>query len=135
MARDDVELVERAFALLDSDRYEEVLPLIDERFEMVTTSEVAREPDTYRGPDGVRRWFESFLEAMDSVRVVADRIHPVGSGQVIIEYVIRARGQRSGIEAEQPAVALATLGDGKLQRLEFFTTLHRARAAVRPDPS
>jgi ketosteroid isomerase-like protein len=135
MARDDVELVERAFALLDSDRYEEVLPLIDERFEMVTTSEVASEPDTYRGPDGVRRWFESFLEAMDSVQVVADRIHPVGRGQVIIEYVIRARGQRSGIEAEQPAVALATLGDGKLQRLEFFTTLHRARAAVRPDPS
>ena len=134
MAGDDVELVERAFALLDSDRYVEVLPLIDERFEMVTTSEVASEPDTYRGPDGVRRWFESFLEAMDSVRVVADRIHPVGRGQVIIEYVIRARGQRSGIEAEQPAVALATLGDGKLQRLEFFTTLHRARAAVRPDP-
>ncbi|HEX5954759.1 MAG TPA: hypothetical protein VFY37_02390 [Solirubrobacterales bacterium] len=61
MAHDDVELVERAFALLDSDRYEEVLPLIDERFEMVTTSEVASEPDTYRGPDGVRRWFESFL--------------------------------------------------------------------------
>ena len=135
MANDDVELLEQAFELLDSDRYEEVLPLVAEDFEMVTTSEVASEPDTYRGRAGVRRWFESFLEAMDSVRVVAHRMHPVGEGEVIVEYSIRARGQRSGIEAEQPAVALATVTDRKLRRLEFFTTLSQARAAVRPDPS
>jgi ketosteroid isomerase-like protein len=134
MASDDVELLERAFELLDSDRYEEVLPLVDEDFEMVTTSEVASEPDTYRGPEGVRRWFRSFLEAMDSVRVEAHRMHPVGGGQVIVEYAIRARGQRSGIEAEQPAVAVATVAEGKLRRLEFFTSLEAARAAVRPRP-
>jgi ketosteroid isomerase-like protein len=132
VSTDDVELVREAFELLDSDRYEQVLPLIDEHFEMVTTREVASEPDTYRGPEGVRRWWESFLEAMDSVRVEASRLHPAGEGQVIAEYVIRARGQRSGIEAEQPAVALATVAEGKLLRLEFFTSLDRARAAARP---
>jgi ketosteroid isomerase-like protein len=132
VARDEVELVAEAFELLDSDRYEQVLPLIDERFEMVTTREVASEPDTYRGPEGVRRWWESFLEAMDSVRVEAHRLHAAGEGQVIVEYAIRARGQRSGIEAELPAVALATVVDGKLLRLEFFTTLDQARAAARP---
>lgn len=132
MARDDVELIREAFELLDSDRYEQVLPLIDERFEMVTTREVASEPDTYRGPEGVRRWWESFLEAMDSVRVEARRLHPAGEGQVIVEFSIRARGQRSGIEAEQPAVALATVAEDKLLRLEFFTSLDRARAAARP---
>jgi ketosteroid isomerase-like protein len=133
VARDDIELISEAFELLDSDRYEEVLPLIDERFEMVTTREVASEPDTYRGPEGVRRWWESFLEAMDSVRVEARRLHPAGEGQVIVEFAIRARGQRSGIETEQPAVALTTVADGKLLRLEFFTSLDRARAAARPD--
>jgi ketosteroid isomerase-like protein len=132
VAKDDVELISEAFELLDSDRYEEVLPLIDERFEMVTTREVASEPDTYRGPEGVRRWWESFLEAMDSVRVEAHRLHPAGEGQVIVEFAIRARGQRSGIETEQPAIALATVAEGKLLRLEFFTSLDRARAAARP---
>jgi ketosteroid isomerase-like protein len=129
---DEVELIREAFELLDSDHYEQALPLIDERFEMVTTREVASEPDTYRGPEGVRRWWESFLEAMDSVRVEARRLHPAGEGQVIVEFVIRARGQRSGIEAEQPAVGLATVAEGKLLRLEFFTSLDRARAAARP---
>jgi ketosteroid isomerase-like protein len=135
MANDDVELIREAFELLDSDRYEQVLPLIDERFEMVTTREVASEPDTYRGPEGVRRWWESFLDAMDSVRVEARELHPAGEGRVIVEFVIRARGQHSGIETEQPAVALATVADRKLQRLEFFTSLSDARAAVRPDSS
>ena len=135
MAGDDVELVERAFALLDSDRYEEVLPLIDERFEMVTTSEVASEPDTYRGPDGVRRWFESFLEAMDSVRVVADRIHPVRewSGDHRVRDPSAWPAQRDRGRAAGRCAGDA--GGRQAQRLEFFTTLHRARAAVRPDPS
>jgi ketosteroid isomerase-like protein len=131
VGRDDVELVREAFELLDSDRYEEVLPLVAEDFEMVTTSEVASEPDTYRGRAGVRRWFESFLEAMDSVQVEARRLHSAGRGLAIAEFVIRARGQRSGIEAEQAAIALATVADGMLLRLEFFTSLDQARAAAR----
>jgi ketosteroid isomerase-like protein len=134
VARDEVELVAETFELLDSDRYEQVLPLIDDRFEMVTTREVASEPDTYRGPEGVRRWWQSFLEAMDSVRVEPRRLHPAGEGQVIVEFVIRARGQHSGIETEQPAVGLVTVADGKLLRLEFFTSLDQARAAAGPRP-
>jgi ketosteroid isomerase-like protein len=135
VARDEVELLWEAFERLDSDRYEEVLPLVDDRFEMVTTSEVASEPDTYRGPEGVRRWFESFLEAMDSVAVDAHDMHPVGDGRVIVEFALRARGQHTGIEASQPAVALATIANDKLLRLEFFTSLSDARAAVRRDSS
>jgi hypothetical protein len=50
---------------------------------------------------------------------------------VIAEFVIRARGQRSGIEAEQAAIALVTVVDGQLLRLEFFTGLEKARAAAR----
>jgi ketosteroid isomerase-like protein len=127
---DELKLVEKTFALLDSNTYEQALELIDERFEMVTTAEVASEPDVYRGPDGVRRWWESFLEAMDYVGLEAGRFHEVGDGRVIVEFVIRARGSRSGIEAEQPANALATVDRGKLVRLEFFTSLELAREAA-----
>ena len=135
MSKDDVELLTRAFELLNSDQYEQALPLIDERFEMVTTPEVASEPDTYRGRDGVRRWWESFLEAMDSVRLKALHMHPVEPGRVIVEFEIHARGQRSGIDTVQPGITLATVADGMLQRLEFFTDLDQARAAARPRSS
>jgi hypothetical protein len=130
----DKELVERAFALLRSETYEQVLPLIDERFEMVTTREVASEPDVYSGPEGVRRWWDSFLEAMEWVRLEALGFEEVPDGRVIVDFVIHAKGKQSGIEAGQPAVAIATASDGKLVRLEFFTTLELARAAVRSPP-
>ena len=131
---DDLALVKRAYDLLNSDTYEQVLPLVDERFVMVTTRAVASEPDTYRGPEGVRRWWVSFLDAMDSVRLQAQRFEPAGEGQVIVEFTIHARGQRSGIDTQQPGIALATVESGLLLRLEFFTDLEQARAAARPQP-
>jgi ketosteroid isomerase-like protein len=127
-------LVERAFVLLDSDTYEEVLPLVADDFEMVTTREVASEPDVYRGPEGVRRWWTSFLDAMDRVYLEALSFEELADGRVIVEFVIHARGQTSGIEAGLPAVAIATAADGKLRRLEFFTSLEQARAAAGSPP-
>jgi len=126
----DKELVEEAFGLLQSETYEQVLPLVHDDFEMVTTREVASEPDVYRGPDGVRRWWTSFLEVMDTVNLDARSFEEAEGGRVLVEFEIRARGQASGIEATQPAVAVATVADGKLLRLEFFTDVAQARAEL-----
>ena len=106
------------------------MPLVHDDFEMVTTREVASEPDVYRGPEGVRRWWTSFLEVMDTVNLDAGSFEDAGNGRVLVEFVIRARGQASGIEATQPAVAVATVADGKLLRLEFFTDVAQARAQL-----
>jgi len=55
VAESDVELVKQAFEALAQGGYETLLPLIDPDFEMITPPGLAAEPDTYRGPDGVRR--------------------------------------------------------------------------------
>ena len=120
----------RAFGLLQSDTYEQVLPLVHDDFEMVTTREVASEPQTYHGPEGVRRWWTSFLEVMDTVNLDAVSFEDAGDGRVLVEFEIRARGQASGIEATQPAVAVATVADDRLSRLEFFTDLAHARSRL-----
>lgn len=127
---DDVETIVSAFQLLDSDNYEKALAIVDESFEMVTTAEVASEPDVYTGPAGVRRWWESFLEAMDYVRLEVEHVHPTGDGRAIIEFEIRTRGRASGIETGLRAVGLATAKDGKLMRLQLFTNLRAAREAA-----
>jgi len=134
VADDDLELIRWAFEHLDSERFESVLPRVADGFEMTTTAEVASEPDTYRGPDGVRRWWDSFLEAMDAVRLDAGRFTDVGAGRAIVEFEIVARGKRSGIEVRQPAIALATVADGKLSRLEFFLSVEEAEAAAQSAP-
>ena len=128
-------LIEEAFGLLNSDSYERALPLIADDFEMVTTADVASEPDVYRGPEGVRRWWDSFLEAMAEIRLEALSFDDLGDGRVIIEFLIHARGKASGIDTQQPAVTIATAADGKLKRLEFFTSLEGpggGRAAREP---
>jgi ketosteroid isomerase-like protein len=132
---DDVEAIIEAFGLLSSDTYEDALELVDDDFEMVTTSDLASEPDTYRGPDGVRRWWESFLEVMEWVRLEVEGSYPVDEHRAILEFRIRTRGRSSGIETEQRAIGLATAHDRKLLRLQFFTTMEAARAAAGLPPS
>ena len=131
---DDVETIVETFRLLNSDTYEQALDRVDDEFEMVTPAELASEPDAYRGPEGVRRWWESFLEVMEWVRLEVEEVHPVDDRRVILEFVIRTRGRSSGIETDQRAVGLATARDGKLYRLAFFTDLAQARAAA-ADPA
>jgi ketosteroid isomerase-like protein len=137
MASDDTgpvggekQLVERAFELFQWDTYEQVLPLIHDDFEMVTTAEVASEPQTYRGPEGVRRWWTSFLEVMETVNLDGESFEDAGNGRVIVVFGVRARGRASGIEATQPAVAVVTVADGQVLRLEFFTDAEQARAQL-----
>ena len=74
---DDVDAIVETFGMLNSDTYEQALERVDDEFEMVTPAELASEPDAYRGPEGVRRWWESFLEVMEWVRLEVEGVHPV----------------------------------------------------------
>ena len=132
---DGIEVIAETFRLLDSDTYEQALVLIHERFVMETPGDLASEPDVYRGPEGVRRWWESFLEVMESVRVVVEEVHPIDHDAALVEFAIHARGRTTGIETEQRAVGLATASEGKLVSLEFFNDLQQARAAAGLPPS
>jgi ketosteroid isomerase-like protein len=129
MSQQDVESVKRGFEAM-SRGIEETLPLIDPDFEMVTTAQYAAEPDTYLGPEGVRRWFAGFDGVMDRVRVEARRLEDAGDGKVIAEFTLYARGLTSGIEAGQPALALVTVRGEKLVRIEFFPSVEAAREAA-----
>jgi ketosteroid isomerase-like protein len=124
----DVEVMRRAFEALAEDGVEALLPYIDEDFLMTTPSHLAAEPDTYRGHDGVRRWFDSFYEAMDRVRIEPEALEDVGD-KVAMRYRIVARGRTTGLEMVQEAVLLATVSEGKATRIEFFSTMDEARAA------
>jgi ketosteroid isomerase-like protein len=127
---DNVEAIAATFRLLDSDTYEQALESIHDEFVMETPSELASEPDVYRGPEGVRRWWESFLEVMESVRLEVTDVHTIDDDTALVEFVIKARGRTTGIETEQRAVGLATAREGKVVGLEFFTNLGRAAAAA-----
>ena len=129
MSESDVELLRDGFAQLAEEGYESLLPLVHPEFEMTTPPGIAAEPQTYRGTEGMRRWWESFYEVMDEVQVVPNEFHDAGAGRVVIAATLRATGQSSGLEVEQPAFLLVHLRDGQMHRIEFFFSLDEALAS------
>ena len=132
MSEQNVELVRLGFEALREGGVEALLPFIDPEFEVTTPPGLAAEPDTYRGPEGIRRYFDSFYEAMDRVEFRPERFLAVGEF-VVVPMTLRARGRTTGIETEQRLVQIWELEDGKAIRIQVFATLEEAMEKARED--
>jgi ketosteroid isomerase-like protein len=129
MADENVELVRRGFEAMSEGGVDALLPLIDPEFEVTTPASLAAEPDTYRGHEGIRRWFNSFYEAVDRIDFEAREYRSVGA-KVVVPFTMRVRGRSTGIEAEQTAVQVWEVRDGKAVGMELYATLEEALEAA-----
>ncbi len=130
MSEENVDLVRHAFRRLDEGGIDALLPFIHPDFEVTTPAELAAEPGTYRGPEGLRRYFDSFYDAMDKVEFQPDDFIAVGKS-VVVPVTLRARGRTTGIETEQRVVQIWDLVDQRAIRVRVFATLDEAMAAAR----
>jgi ketosteroid isomerase-like protein len=126
---DNVELVREGFEALERGGIEEMLPFIHPEFETTTPPGLAVEPDTYRGHEGLRRYFDSFYEVMDSVRFIPDEFIEVGE-RVVVPVRVVARGKETGIEAAQSVFQVWSLRDEQAIRVEVFATREEAMNAA-----
>ncbi len=126
---ENVEIMRRAYAALAEQGVEAVFAFADPEFEATTPPSLATEPDTYRGHEGVRRWFGSFGDAMEGVYFEGQEFTSVGD-KVLVETTLHARGRTTGIEAEQRAFLLWTLREGMVTRVETFAERREAVEAA-----
>jgi ketosteroid isomerase-like protein len=129
VASSNLEIVERGFEAFNESGIEGIVPLIHPEFEATTPPDLASEPDTYRGREGVRRWFSSFDEVMDEIRWDARGFRELGD-RVVVEFTLRARGKTSGLDFGQDAVMVWELRDGQAIRLSLYPTLDQALAVL-----
>lgn len=129
MASENLEIVKRGFDAFNERGIEGIIPLIHSDFEATTPPSLASEPDTYRGPDGIRRWFDSFDEVMDEIRWEPHRFREAGD-RVVVEFTLRARGKTTGLDFGQDAVMVWEIRDGMASRLDLFQSLDEALMAV-----
>jgi ketosteroid isomerase-like protein len=129
VSEQNLEIVQRGIEAFNERGVEGIVPMIHPDFEATTPPTLASEPDTYRGQDGVRRWFDSFDEVMDQIRWDDHRLQQVGD-RVVVEFTLRARGKTTGLDFGQDAVMVWTLRDCKGIRIELFETLDEALAAA-----
>ena len=116
------------FEALAQEGIEGLIRFIDPAFETTTPAGLAAEPDTYRGHDGVRRYWASFEEIMDDIRFEPQRMTRLGDG-VLVDLVVRARGKATGIEVEQHIVQVWELREGKAVGAETYASEADAIAA------
>ena len=88
-----------------------------------------RESDTYRGHNGIRRYFETFYEAMDDIHFEGDRLWDAGE-HVVVNVRLTARGKQTAIPVEQRAVLVWTIRDGRATAVRAFASLPQALASV-----
>jgi ketosteroid isomerase-like protein len=125
----NLEIVKKGYEALARGGFEDWLPYFDSEFEMTTPPDLASEPGTYRGQEGVRRWWEEFYEAMDEVRLEPHDFLAVGE-YVVVPFEIVTRGRTTGLETRMRAVQVWHLRDGKAIRLDVYAELEQAVAAA-----
>lgn len=134
MPRDNIATLREGFDAMNSGDEERILAFAHPDFETAVPPEFSAEPDTYRGHEGIRRYFKLFDDDMEDVRFEADRLWEAGD-VVVAEVRLTARGKQTGIAVEQRIAQVWTIRDGRALRAQTFPRLAEAFAAAGLDPA
>jgi ketosteroid isomerase-like protein len=129
MPGENVERLRAAFEAFNSGEMERIFAFTHPEFEAEVPAELSAEPDTYRGHDGIRRYFESFEEAMDDIRFEPERFWEAGE-KVVVTARLTARGRQTAIPVEQRFAQVWTIRDGQALSIDTYASLADALRAA-----
>jgi ketosteroid isomerase-like protein len=141
VSRKNVELIRRLYAELASEgtteEFEQRMSdealgrFLDPEIEWVPVAESLLAVESYRGYDGVRRFWGEFLSAWESYRVETLRFDDAGD-QVAV--VVRIVGRTHELEVDETRSSLLTVRDGRVVRVQSFADPDAARQAAGSAP-
>ena len=129
VSQENVDTLLSGFEAMTRGDISRILAFVHPDFETVVPPELSAEPSAYRGHDGVRRYFESFYDAMRDIRFDADHIWDAGDA-IVVALRLTARGKETGIPVEQHVGQVWTIRDGMAIRVENFVTVSEALKSV-----
>ncbi len=129
MSSQNLEIVRRVNEAFNSGDTERILALVHPDFETVVGPELSVEPDTYRGYDGIRRYFNSFRDAMDEIRFHPESFREAGAS-VVVALRLSAKGRSTGITVEQRLGQVWTIRDGKALQVQSYLSYGEALQTV-----
>jgi ketosteroid isomerase-like protein len=129
MSQENVEIVREVFKDFNSEDIGRIVAAVHPELEVVIPPEVSAEPDTYLGPEGIRRYFQSFQDVMDEIRFEPERLWDAGDS-VVVSLRVTARGRQTAIPVEQRSAGVWTVRDGQIIRVRSYASLAEALQAV-----
>jgi ketosteroid isomerase-like protein len=129
VSQENVELVRAVIEAFNGEDMVRTLALIGSDFEGEVSPAFSAEPDTYRGHDGVLRYFESFHDAMSEIHFHAERLWDAGES-VVVDLRLTAKGRSTEIPVEQRVAQLWSVRGGKARAARTYESLSEALAAA-----
>lgn len=118
MSEGNVELVRRAHDRLNEGDIESLVSLCDPDFDLDMSARVLN-PATYRGHEGLRRFYDEVSEVWEDFRWEPQRLVSKGDKVVVLLHS-HGRGRGSGLEMARDAAMLWTVSEGRALSLRFY---------------
>jgi ketosteroid isomerase-like protein len=141
VSQDNVELVRRLYRELASEgstqEFEQRMSddalgrFLDPEIEWVPVTESLLAVDSYRGFDGVRRFWGEFLSAWERYRVETLRFDDASDQVAVVVHIV---GRTHELEVDETRSSLLTVRDGRIVRVESFANPDGARQAAGVPP-
>jgi ketosteroid isomerase-like protein len=125
----NVEIVRAAYEAMGRGDFDLAAGVWDPDGEWVPAMAGITEGRLYRGPAGVRRYFDELLETFPELRIEDLELSEHGD-RVLVLYRLRVRGRASGVPIDQPAGAVYELRGDRVVRGRSYLTREEALAAV-----
>jgi ketosteroid isomerase-like protein len=137
VSQENVELVRGLYAELGSEGSsrdferrltdEALSRFLDPRIEWVPVTDSLLAVDSYRGFEGVRRFWVEFVAAWESYRVEPLRFDDAGDLVAVVVHIV---GRTHELEVDETRSSLLTVRDGRVVRVHSFADPDGARAAA-----
>ena len=110
------------------DRGEIAWDLVDA--EVVVVDHDIPDAGDYHGHDGFRKWLlEDWASAWESYSLEIEQLVDAGD-TVVSVFALTARGRGSGVETRRRNATVNAVEDGRITRVDYYTTEAEARAAA-----
>ena len=116
---------------------DELLAMYDEMFDpelewhpMTVGVMGAPEGQTYRGREGMERFYAEHAEVFESGTVKVLSVEPAGQDALVVRARSTAKGRTSGAEVDEEISLVYWLREGRIARLRAFRSADQAREAV-----
>jgi ketosteroid isomerase-like protein len=137
MSQANIELVRRLYGELASEgspqEFEQRLTdealsqLLDPGIEWVPVSHSLLAVESYRGFDGVRRFWGEFLSTWESYKVEPLSFYDTGDQVAVVVHIVARTHE---LEVDETRSSLLTLRDGRVARVQSFDDPDGAREAA-----
>jgi uncharacterized protein len=128
MSEGNVEIVRLAHERLNEGDINGLIALCDADFELDMSARVLN-PATYRGHEGIRRFYREVSEVWEEFRWEPVRLVEAADTVVVLLHS-HGRGRGSGLEMARDAAMVWTMREGRAVSLRFYIDQAEALAAA-----